>query len=79
MALGRLLRKAAAAADSATESVGGALTAAKDRAANLTKGDNAEVYDNALTDVADALTDSGLMTPQITSILGLLAKGNPYK
>lgn len=79
MALGNLLRRAATAADSATEAVGGALSAAKERAGVLANGDNAEVYDGALSDVNAALSDAGLMTQQISGIINLLVKANPHK
>lgn len=82
MAIGNLLRKAADYTDKAaaavSEAAGDAINAAKAKAADL-KGNDAEVYDSAITAVGDAIADSGHMNSNIMSILQTIRAGNPYK
>jgi hypothetical protein len=78
MAIGNLLRKAAEYTDKATAAAADAMEAAKAKAADL-KGNDAEVYDSAITAVADAIADSGQMNSDIMAILLTIRAGNPYK
>ena len=55
-----------------------AMNAAKAKAADL-KGNDAEVYDSAITAVGDAIADSGQMNSDIMAILLTIRAGNPYK
>lgn len=82
MAIGSFLRKAADYTDkataAATKAASSALEAAKEKAADL-RGNDAEVYDSAITAVGDAIADSGQMNSDIMSILQTIREGNPYK
>ena len=82
MAFGNLLRKAADYADTATaaasKAASSALEAAKEKAADL-RGNDADVYDSAITAVGDAIADNGQMNSDIMSILQTIRGGNPYK
>lgn len=80
MALGNLLRKGAALADSAGDAISKQTSALKDRASNLTGDEKDEVvFDGAIEMVKDALVDSGLITAEINAVLKALKDGNPYK
>jgi len=80
MALGNLLRRGAALADTAGDAISKQTTALKDKASGL-KGDQKDevVFDGAIDMVQDALIDSSLMSAEINAVLKALKDGNPYR
>ncbi len=80
MAIGNLLRKGAALADSATDAVSGAASGLMDKASNLTGDEKDEVvFDGAIDAVQEALIGTALITPEINEVLKALKEQNPYR